>query len=267
MLAAHLSRLNTRPVRYALDTRDPAMMDAVRNYLNVNLRAEGLPATLRSEPELLGLHRQHPILGQAFHSLMQSGHPADLMAYLDLYDQHGGPYDPADAQDPFSRHLRNFADVIGTQSEHPRLKAMYGQQAMDSPQLQAALAQHMRYYTGHVNNVGRIYDDLPPGHPLRNQLGHVLNHLMAAYGSSPGQPSPVGRPHPAAITRGYDIGHALTTRQLDLSGSAPNPNPLPGAAGVAGRRQQLRDFMGATLQNVLRPQLATNFAGAPGGYP
>lgn len=249
MLARYL-RSQDRPVRYALNTRDPALMEAIRNYLGINLRAEGLPATLRREPELRELHRQHPVLDQAFHSLMQYGHPADLMAYLDLFDQHGGPFNPGDQQDPFSRHLRNFATAIHSQDRQPDLLAQYNQQAVDNPALRAALRQHGTVrFPGHLWNAQRIFYDLPPEHPLHRQLEHVLTHLYHPEG-----------PLVSALTRGHDIGHALTTRQLDLSGNTPGAGPLPGAAGVAGRRQQLRGFMSATLRDVVRPFLETGGA-------
>lgn len=98
MLAAHLQRLARRaPVRYAdhvvLPTHmPPDLTAAIRNYLLLSLRGADVPHLHHQAQETFQpFYQEHPQAQQAFGALTgEQPHPADLIAYLDMLDEHGG---------------------------------------------------------------------------------------------------------------------------------------------------------------------------------
>ena len=93
MLAAHLHRLTRRtPVRYAMD---PAHLQAIQNYLMLATRGHGVPRMHAGSMDQLGpVYQAAPHAHGAMQSLLESGHPGDLMAYLDAISETGFQPDP-----------------------------------------------------------------------------------------------------------------------------------------------------------------------------
>lgn len=255
MLAAHLHKLNrASPVRYAVNTRDPQLMEAIRNYLGIRIRGSELPAQSQRDPEIAGMHQQYPVMGHTFHSLLQSGHPVDLMAYLDMMGEMAGS--PLHQNHPFANTLEGMSHYVGTEARHPEIARLFGQQAVESPGLLHALQQHLQERPGIGAGSHLLHSALPPGHPLRGSLSAILRTLYPAHGSANMGPGAV-----PAIMRGHDVAHAMLSGMQDLGHTLPQTVPIPNLDINTNVRENLRHRTSNTLREIIWPHLAH----APGG--
>lgn len=138
MLAAHLSRLTERrPVRYASPYHDPDTLEAMRNYLAVTGRTSHRVGNAyhMALPQLGDLA---PAAHGAFQSLMQSHHPADLAALIDLMSEHGIAVPPGDPTEVRMTHpqallhaLRSLHENMPGEQDYFRPSQFYGQGSRD----------------------------------------------------------------------------------------------------------------------------------------
>ena len=97
MLAQRFHRM-ANPIRYM---HTPEGLDGLRNYMKFASRILGMPQLITSARSLGGTsglmdHQQDmPHIGHALDSFMHEGHPADLMALLDMLHEDRGIQQPA----------------------------------------------------------------------------------------------------------------------------------------------------------------------------
>lgn len=207
MLAAHLSRLSQRkPVRYAMDADQ---MAAVQNYINLHLRAQQLPVRhWLAQTNSVGLqdaYEKNPRLPATFSSLIESSHPADLMAYLDQMEEAGHPVPPNTGGGLANHMLYGLGDIRqrvlgGTPEDLERITRGYHPDTLGSNTLYAMLHNAMTNSprTDQLRHPLRrlLYGLDRMQHPQYGQLAGLFDQLM--HGS-----------HPMHVSRMYDMAHQL----------------------------------------------------------
>lgn len=210
MLAQHFARLK-RPIRYAMD---PAHAQAIRNYLAIASRAEGVPQRFR---ELTGnlMGRMPPLAIQAHTALTENHDPGSLLALLDQLHDSGVDFGPATAHPPSAGNAllailgalhHNIAGYGDHQAgAHPAVLRGYGDEAQQAykerlvgEQLPYNGLLHLLYPLGnaidaHLGHAAAqpyftIQTGLTPG--MRRTSNHIpmnLVHLLDATGQLAGQ--------------------------------------------------------------------------------
>ncbi len=213
MLADYLARYaRGNPRRYAIQHQAvPGGMDAIRNYIRLALQAHTIPAyhAQGHDPNYFVTPNRPPPLAvegdlgrQLAGSLMQTGDPGDLMAYLDHLDALGVPavHDPAvgaraqvgggpDARmHGLLRHIFNTISgpdqlavmhgfqtpLLADASQHAPVRELFSEAHTPRPYIDQVNPSQEATYHGRVFPFYRALD--VSNHPLAGSvLGHMRN--------------------------------------------------------------------------------------------
>lgn len=244
MLAAHLSRLaQGKPARYAHAMNDPAVTEALSNYVRLKMRATNIP------PLLHYLNQHHPPYQEAaadptvsstLSSLTDTGHPGDLFALLDLLRER----EVGDVAGV--RELGHLANSVGGMIQNPPKSIVQGftTEAMRHPDLNRALVERVRPNQSRMESVLRVLNNLlgRHAHPAHFHSAGLMNSIM--HGDSGGVTP--------ALAQMYDLAHLLN---VDPKSSTP----------LKSRAVDARDVVGHTIAGPVLSAL--NEYGMTGRFP
>lgn len=234
MLAAHLKRL-ARPVRYAMD---PAHEQAIRNYVAIASRSQGLPAlhqqaTAQDLPGILGGHTEHAanLLG----GVMRHGDP-DLLGILhDLLADHGITPGTGGGTPQLMGLLNQMRDnTIGTGGPSPAVLRGYAADALNHPRMQQLVSQ----WLGQNSVVPDAYGYGPSRTPVRNYVQGIKDLVFR------GTPAKKQYTDPAWMAANSVLRHRSLPAAMDLNTHLAEGN-FPYAD-----RQQRHEHVRPVLANI-----------------
>lgn len=252
MLARYL-RSQDRPVRYAMD---PAHLAAIQNMLRMQTRAHDVPFYQHTaQDELRPAHQQYPAAPHAMASLLATGDPGDLMAYLDLMEQAGHPAPqvrPGYAQAYFGlpRHQRMLADLgglhrqataMGADPRHPLVYG-YSADALTDPSIQRWLAEQLNTRRSGRGGTETLADLLNAFH--RNQ------RFVSGQRASEEVMRTLRGGDVHGLSDLYDLSHSVHSDMYDYESGGPHPWQRGVAANVRGHAANMLEDLHERLGGV-----------------
>lgn len=242
MLAAHLKRVGFVK-KYA---RDPAVDQAIRNYLAIALRARGVPGMLRGPGFHQGLGSDAPLGQEMASSLLGSHDPGDLAALIDLLQEHGaeGFSGLGLVLQPLRQILRAVTQPGEAGPEpHPAVVRGYGGEGLGA--LSGLIGRQLRRPPGAGSrpSLATLLDDYRDEttrylHPSRSRpLANLIEQLHA------GDPMAAVDLHDAAE---YHSGSELPTNTARMASHAYNH---------VGSASHVADAMHTLLRHTIHPAL------------
>jgi hypothetical protein len=98
--------------KYAMD---PAHEQAIRTYLQMMTGGRNIRGLHKiAQPEINATYQDNPVIPQAFQSFVDTGHPVDLAAYLDMMAEQGHTGSAAAYGHGQKAHLQTMLDHLAT---------------------------------------------------------------------------------------------------------------------------------------------------------
>jgi hypothetical protein len=172
MLAERFSRIHAAaPIRFA--ALDPAHEQAIRNYLAIASRAQGLRSIHQSAlgqdlPQLLGSHTEHA--GNLLDELMQTNHHEPLGILNDLLHDHDLTPGVGGSGQLMRLIQQMHAHTLGAEGVHPAVLRGYGDAAVRQPWVSANIRHVLGSTGGPLDHMQFLLRSLTAGpHDLVSQ--------------------------------------------------------------------------------------------------